>query len=105
MLTAAYRGVDRGTIDTEHVGTYYVCMGKRVNLTLAADAELIRRARAVARSMGKSLNQLIREYLERISRKEEDSRSLSEEFRRLSLESGGHSGGRTIDRDELHERS
>lgn len=93
------------TIDTRYVGTYYGLMSKRVNLTLSTDAELLRRARIAARSMGKSLNQLIREYLERLSRTDDDPESLSEEFRRLSLESRGRSGGEPIDRGRLHERS
>lgn len=93
------------TVDTDYARTYYVSMTKRTNLTLSADAELLRRSRAVAQAMGKSLNQLIREYLERISRTDDAPEELSREFRLLSLGSRGGSGGEPIDRDELHERS
>lgn len=82
--------------------TYYVLM--RRNLTLSLDEELLQRARQVARRMGKSLNQLVREYLEVLTRRDEVEGDM-EELRRLSAEGGGRSGERRIVRDELHERS
>ena len=38
-----------------------------MNLTLSADAELIRAAREAARKQGRSLNDMIREYLKSLS--------------------------------------
>jgi hypothetical protein len=75
-----------------------------MNLTLSIDARLLKEAREVAAAMGKSVNQLVREYLQQLTARDDVERDL-EELRRLSEESGGHSGGRRIDRDELHERS
>ena len=74
-----------------------------MNITLAIDDELVKSARQVARAMGKSMNQVVREYLEHLTdrdRAEQDVREL----RRLSKEGGGHSGGRRFSREEIHER-
>jgi hypothetical protein len=75
-----------------------------MNLTLSADGRLIEEARKVARSMGKSLNQLIREYLEELTSLDDAERDV-EELRRLSDEGGGHSRGWKFDRDKIHERT
>jgi len=75
-----------------------------MNLTLSIDEQLVKDARQTAEAMGKSLNQLIREYLEQLTardRPEDDA----EELRRLSQEGAGRSRGWTFNRDELHERS
>jgi len=75
-----------------------------MNITLAVDDDLLRDAREVARAMGKSLNQLVREYLEQLTGHDRAEREV-EELRRLSAEGGGRSRGWRFDRDELHERS
>ena len=75
-----------------------------MNLTLSVDGHLVEEARKVARSMGKSLNQLIREHLEGLTSRD-DARRDVEEFRRLSDEAGGRSNGWKFDRDEIHERT
>ena len=75
-----------------------------MNITLAIDDDLVKAARQVARAMGKSLNQVVREYLENLTdrdRAEQDAHDL----RRLSAVGGGRSGGRKISREELHERT
>ena len=74
-----------------------------VNLTLSIDERLVRRARRRAEAMGKSLNQLVREYLERLSGNDDAERDV-EELRRLSAESRGRSHSWRFDRDQLHER-
>ena len=74
-----------------------------VNLTLSIDERLVRRARRRAEAMGKSLNQLVREYLERLSGNDDAERDV-EELRRLSAESRGRSRSWRFDRDQLHER-
>jgi len=75
-----------------------------MNITLAIDDNLVRDARQVARAMGKSLNQVIREHLEHLTDRDRAERDLRE-LERLSMESGGHSGGRRFSREEIHERS
>lgn len=75
-----------------------------MNITLSVDEKTAERARKVAQAMGKSLNQLIREYMERLTRGS-DARDAMEEFRRLSTESGSHSRGWRFDRESLHERT
>jgi len=75
-----------------------------MNLTLSVDGRLIEEARKVAQSMGKSLNQLIREHLEELTSRDDAERDV-EELRRLSDEGGGHSQGWKFDRDEVHERT
>ena len=75
-----------------------------MNLTLSIDDRLLKEAREVARSMGKSVNQLVREYLEQLTSKDDPERDI-EELRRLSSRSQGRSRGWKFDRDEIHERS
>jgi antitoxin component of RelBE/YafQ-DinJ toxin-antitoxin module len=74
-----------------------------MNLTLSVDERLVEKARSVAAAMGKSVNQLIREYLEQITSKSTLEEDLAE-LRRLSEESRGDSGGWKFDRDEIHAR-
>jgi len=74
-----------------------------MNLTLSIDDRLLEEAREVARSMGKSVNQIVREHLEQLTLKDEAERDV-EELRRLSLESEGRSRGWKFDREEIHER-
>lgn len=73
-----------------------------MNVTLSIDDQVLARARKKAESLGKSLNQLIRDYLDRLAGNDDPERSI-EEFKRLS--GRGHSHGWRFDRDETHERS
>lgn len=75
-----------------------------MNLTLSIDERLVDRARQVASAMGKSVNQLIRDYLEEITSAPTPEEDISE-LRRLSEESDGHSRGWKFDREEIHGRS
>lgn len=79
--------------------TYHVS----VNLTLSIDDEIVRGARRRAEAMGKSVNQLVREYLERLAGKA-DREALVSEFRELSKKPLGDSKGWKFNRDEIHER-
>jgi len=74
-----------------------------MNITLAIDDDLVKAAREVATAMGKSLNQIIRDYLEHLTDQDRVERDM-EELERLSRESKGNSGGRRWTRDEIHER-
>jgi hypothetical protein len=92
-------GVVRTTaIDTFYVYTYYVLM----NLTLSVDEQLVEQARKRASALGKSLNQLIRDYLQTLAGGDNPERSI-DEFRKLSGK--GDSRGWRFNRDEIHERS
>ena len=75
-----------------------------MNLTLSVDERLVKRARKRAEAMGKSLNQLVREYIELLAGNDEAEREI-QELERLSKRSRGRSRGWRFDRDELHERS
>ena len=74
----------------------------QVNLTLSIDEQTVSRARKKAAALGKSLNQLIRDYLQSLTGGDDAERSI-EEFLRLSGQ--GNSRGWRFDRDEIHERS
>jgi hypothetical protein len=80
------------------VSTYTV----DVNVTLSIDEQLVTRARKKAEALGKSLNQMIRDYLQTVAGGDDPERSI-EEFKRLSGQ--GHSRGWRFHRDEIHERS
>ena len=73
-----------------------------MNVTLSIDEQTVERARRKADALGKSLNQLIRDYLQRLAGGDDPEQSI-EEFKRLS--GHGHSRGWHFNRDEIHERS
>jgi hypothetical protein len=74
-----------------------------MNVTLSVDDEVVARARERAEVFGKSLNQLVREYLEQLAGFS-DAKRNAEEFERLSEASNGHSRGWKFNREEIHER-
>jgi hypothetical protein len=74
-----------------------------MNLTLSVDDEVVAKARQSAEALGTSVNQLVREYLERLAGKT-DHEAAAKEFVRLSRLGKGHSGGWKFNRDEIHER-
>ena len=80
------------------MSTYYVLM----NITLSIDEQLVARARKRADALGKSLNQLVRDYLQKIAGSDDPEQSI-DEFR--SLSGKGHSRGWRFNRNEIHERS
>lgn len=73
-----------------------------MNITLSVDEKTVLEARKVAASMGKSLNQIIREDLERLTRKQNRNSAL-DEFKALTGQ--GNSREWSFNRDELHERT
>ncbi len=94
-------GIDfdnKHSIDTGYMRTYTVFM----NVTLSIDEQIVVRARKKADALGKSLNQLIRDYLQKLAGADDPERSI-EEFERLS--GRGNSHGQRFNRDETHERS
>ena len=74
-----------------------------MNITLAVDDDLVRRARKVAEAQGKSLNHVIREHLERLTA-QDNAGAWVAEIERLSQRSKGRSRGWRFDREEIHER-
>ena len=72
-----------------------------MNVTFSLDDQLVTRARKKAEALGKSLNQLIRDYLQTVAGGDDPERSI-EEFTRLS--GRGHSRGWHFNRDEIHSR-
>ena len=73
----------------------------QMNVTLSLDEQLVARARKKADALGKSLNQLIRDYLQKLAGSDDPERSIKE-FRKLS--GRGHSRGWRFNRNEIHER-
>jgi antitoxin component of RelBE/YafQ-DinJ toxin-antitoxin module len=74
-----------------------------MNLTLSVDDEIVHKARRNAEAMGKSVNQLVREYLQELAGKSDLKAALAE-FDELSRNPQGNSRGWKFNRDEIHER-
>jgi hypothetical protein len=75
-----------------------------MNITLSADEKLIARAREYARAQGTTLNQLVRDYLERVTNGLDPERA-AQEFLELSRTHAGRSEpGFRFDRNAIHER-
>lgn len=72
-----------------------------MNITLSIDENIVARARKRAEALGKSLNQLIRDYLQTLA--DDDPERSIEEFKQLS--GRGNSRGWRFNRDEIHDRS
>jgi hypothetical protein len=75
-----------------------------MNVTLAIDEKLLARARDLALKRRTTLNQLVRDYLERLTTPE-GAPTVAAEFERLWAEHEGHSGGRPWRREDLYDRS
>lgn len=75
-----------------------------MNLTLSVDKKIVEQARKAAESMGTSLNQVIRSFLEELAGGRVASKEI-QELRELSARSQGRSRGWRFDREEIHERS
>lgn len=75
-----------------------------MNLTLSVDEKTVEKARKAAKSMGLSLNQVIRDFLEDLAGGRPASEDIRE-LKKLSERAKGHSRGWKFDRNEIHERS
>jgi hypothetical protein len=73
-----------------------------MNITLSVDEQTVEKARRVAQAMHKSLNQVIREYLEQLAGQDQAERD-AEEFRRLSGQ-GKPDPDWKFNRDEIYDR-
>jgi hypothetical protein len=73
------------------------------NLTLSVDEQLVERARLAAQAMGSSLNQLIREHIERLAGVEQ-SEAQHLAFEQRAIKAKGKLGGWKFNRDEANQR-
>lgn len=74
-----------------------------MNITLSVDEQVAQRAREAAQKMGKSLNQVVRDYLEQLAggaRREQ----LWAQFETRCLQSPAQLKGWRFNRDEANER-
>ncbi len=77
-----------------------------MNITLSADAKLVRATRRYAKLRHTSLNSLLRQYMRSIGGEEDLCAQHAEEFKRLATEQAGRSKrGYVFDRDDSHRRS
>ena len=74
-----------------------------MNITLSADAELIRRSREYAKAHNTSLNQLVRDYLTSLAGGSEAEKAAAE-FVRLANSMPGCSDGVQYSRDSIYDR-
>ncbi len=73
-----------------------------MNITLSVDAELVERAREVARQQGTSLNEMIRNYLQTVAGRR-NGEDVVRELEVLWDSHPGHSDGTPFDRAEAYE--
>ena len=74
-----------------------------MNITLSVDEQVASRARQAAQKMGKSLNQVVRDYLEQLAGGARRGQQWTE-FEERCLQSGAKLEGWTFDRDEANTR-
>ena len=74
-----------------------------MNITLSVDEQVVTEARRIASAQGTSLNQIIRDYLNQLTQRDDPGRTIAE-LDSLWSESAFRSSGNWT-RDELHERS
>ncbi len=74
-----------------------------MNITLSVDEQVAQRARQAAQSMGKSLNQVVRDYLEQLAGSALRSQQWTQ-FEERCLTSNAKLEGWRFDRDEANER-
>lgn len=73
-----------------------------MNITLSADEKLIEKARSYAAAHGTSLNQLIRDYLDRLVG-EVNADQAADEFASVAHDRPGDSGGNfTLRREDIY---
>ena len=73
-----------------------------MNLTLSLDEQIVQRARQRAQAQGKSLNQLIREFLEELGG-QPPAEGMIEQLRKLRRAGAGNSSGQKIRREDAYD--
>ena len=74
-----------------------------MNITLSVDEQVAQRARAAAQRMGKSLNQVVRDYLEQLAGGARRGQQWTQ-FEERCLNSTARLDGWQFNRDEANER-
>ena len=74
------------------------------NITLTIDENVLAAVRRYATERNSSVNRLVREYLTRISEREDRARKARQRIRELSNRSKARLGSKSWSREELHER-
>ena len=74
------------------------------NVTITVEDATLREARRIAAQRSTSLNALIREFLEKLTLRESQSRTARRRIAELCRDSNAEVGERSWTRDELHER-
>lgn len=75
-----------------------------MNITLSSDEKTIQKTREFARRQGTSLNELLRRYMDSLTRTD-DKESVLDEFSLNALEHGGQSAPDfRFNREEAHRR-
>ena len=74
------------------------------NITLSVDEKILAAVRQHAAARSTSVNQLVRDYLAEIARREDRARKARRRLRALSERSAARIGSASWTRDELHER-
>jgi hypothetical protein len=75
-----------------------------MNITFSADRKLIENARAKAQAQGQTLNEMIRQYMMRLTG-EMDAKQAAEEFATIARDHAGRSDpGFVFDRRAIHSR-
>jgi len=74
-----------------------------MNITLSVDEQVAQRARDAAKKIGKSLNQLVRDYLEQLAGGAHRGQRW-EQFEKRCLQSKAKLGGWRFNRDEANQR-
>ncbi len=75
-----------------------------MNITLSADKDLINKSRLYAKKYKTTLNNLVREYLKRITN-ESESKNIVQEFENLARSGGGKSSDNyKFSRDDIYDR-
>jgi antitoxin component of RelBE/YafQ-DinJ toxin-antitoxin module len=72
-----------------------------MNITLAIDEKVAESARKAAQSMGKSLNQAVREYLQQLAGRPALAAELAE-LRQLAMQGKGSAPDWKFDREEIY---
>lgn len=84
--------------------TYYVSMRSRQNITLAIDAKLVEKSRIIAIKRRTSLTKLIRQFLQELVRKDDESVVSKNRIKELLTSPPLHVGNAKWNREDLHER-
>jgi antitoxin component of RelBE/YafQ-DinJ toxin-antitoxin module len=75
-----------------------------MNITLSVDERIAEQARAAAATMGKSLNQAVRDYLEQLAGNQQLAAELHD-FQQSARATPGRLGGWRFDREEANRRA